>query len=172
MAALSALPSALDEAEKSFQLPAPHIESAARRLQCVPFARSLSGINIRGDAWSWWARAEQRYHRGQIPAEGSVLVFKRRGKKGRGHVAVVTHVLSGREIIVDHANWLRGGLVHRSERVHDISPANDWSTVKVWYTPGNRYGKAPYATYGFIYPVLASEPLHFQSTQRTARAAP
>jgi len=28
--------------------------AAARPLQCVPYARQLSGLDIRGDAWSWW----------------------------------------------------------------------------------------------------------------------
>lgn len=172
IAALNVPPPVVEDGDGTDQIPAPHIESVSKRLQCVPFARELSGINIRGDAWSWWASAAHRYHRGQIPAEGSVLVFKRKGKRGKGHVAVVTHVLSGREIVVDHANWLKGGRIHRSERVRDISPDNDWSSVRVWYTPGSRYGKAPYATYGFIYPVIASEPLNLRLDQKTARVAP
>lgn len=149
--------------------PPPHIEGSGPRMQCVPFAREHSGISIRGDAWTWWASAERLYHRGAIPAAGSVLVFKRKGKSFRGHVAVVTHVLSGREIVVDHANWLKGGRVHRGERVRDVSPDNDWSMVRVWYTPGARYGRAPYATYGFIYPVPASTPLDLRIVQKTAR---
>src|SRR3546814_5614904 len=29
--------------------------------QCVPFARAASGIQIYGDAWTWWGQAEDRY---------------------------------------------------------------------------------------------------------------
>jgi surface antigen len=151
--------------------PPPHIEAGGPRMQCVPFARALSGIDIRGDAWTWWASAERRYHRGAIPAEGAVLVFKRKGKSFRGHVAVVTHVLSAREIVVDHANWLKGGRIHRGERVRDVSPDNDWSLVRVWYTPGARFGRAPYATYGFIYPVAASARLDLGAAQKSARVS-
>jgi surface antigen len=151
------------------EIPEPRIDGAAHRLQCVPFARARSGIDLRGDAWTWWAGAETRYHRGRIPAEGAVLVFRRKGKS-RGHVAVVTHVLSAREIVVDHANWLRGGRIHLNERVRDVSPANDWSSVQVWYTPGRKYGRADYPTYGFIYPVAFSQPLDLR-VRRTAEAA-
>jgi surface antigen len=158
-------------APSSLAVPEPEIDASAHRLQCVPFARSRSGINLRGDAWTWWAGAETRYHRGHIPAEGAVLVFKRKGRS-RGHVAVVTHVLSAREIVVDHANWLRGGRIHLRERVRDVSPGNDWSTVQVWYTPGRKYGRAGYPTYGFIYPVAMSEPLDLRLGQRAAQTSP
>ena len=29
-------------------------------LQCVPYARQVSGIQIYGDAWTWWDQAEGR----------------------------------------------------------------------------------------------------------------
>jgi hypothetical protein len=36
---------------------------AAAVLQCVPYARAQSGIEIRGNAGTWWAQAEGRYAR-------------------------------------------------------------------------------------------------------------
>ena len=33
-------------------------------LQCVPYARQVSGIRIFGDAHTWWGQAEGRYARG------------------------------------------------------------------------------------------------------------
>ena len=33
--------------------------------QCVPFARAASGIQIYGDAWTWWDQAEGRYQIGR-----------------------------------------------------------------------------------------------------------
>src|SRR3982750_166961 len=40
--------------------------------QCVPFARAASGIQIYGDAWTWWSQAEGRYRRGQTRRGGGV----------------------------------------------------------------------------------------------------
>ena len=48
-------------------------------LQCVPFARMLSGIQIFGDAWTWWQKAAGRYAQGFVPKAGAVLVFKPSG---------------------------------------------------------------------------------------------
>ncbi len=72
-----------------------------------------------------------------------------------GHVAVVSRVLSAREVLIDHANWggpgIRRGTVMRGISVVDVSPANDWSEVRV-QVGWNRgtYGRV-YPTYGFIY---------------------
>ncbi len=129
----------------------PRIVTPARRLQCVPFARELSHLNIRGDAWTWWAQAKGRYQRGDKPAVGAVLVLKRKGRS-RGHLAVVTQVVSDREIIASHANWLNRGQIHMNTPIHDVSRNNDWSAVKIWYTPGNVLGRSAYPAYGFIYP--------------------
>ena len=35
--------------------------------ECVPFARAASGIQIYGDAWTWWDQADGRYKRGTSP---------------------------------------------------------------------------------------------------------
>jgi surface antigen len=131
----------------------PRIVKASARLQCVPYARDLSTIQIRGDAWTWWASAKGRYERGQEPRLGAVLVLKRKGNS-RGHLAVVTRIVNEREIIVNHANWLNRGRVHLDTPIRDVSPNNNWSAVRVWYTPGNVLGKSTYPAYGFIYPPL------------------
>lgn len=131
----------------------PRIVSGSRRLQCVPYARWRSKIAIRGDAWTWWRRASGTYRRGAQPAVGAVLVLKRKASGGRGHLAVVTRILSDREIVVDHANWLNRGKIHKDTVVRDVSARNDWSAVRVWYTPGHQYGLTVYHPYGFIYPM-------------------
>ena len=44
--------------------------------ECVPYARNLSGVQIWGDAVTWWRQAENKYVRSGRPAEGSVLVLR------------------------------------------------------------------------------------------------
>ncbi len=127
------------------------IETPKRPLQCVPYAREMSGVQIRGDARTWWQQAKGRYARSGQPALGAVLVLKPRGAS-RGHVAVVTHMLNDREIVVEHSNWLNRGRVHKDTPVRDVSPKGDWSAVRVWYTPGRKYGARTYRVYGFILP--------------------
>ena len=130
----------------------PRIVKSPRFLQCVPYARRQSNIQIRGDAWTWWRSAKGRYDRGRQPAVGSVLVLKRKGRS-RGHLAFVHRILDDRTIVVDHANWLNQGRIHKDIRVRDTSPGNDWSAVRVWYAPGRRYGGSTYHPHGFIYPI-------------------
>lgn len=130
----------------------PRIAKGSPGLQCVPYAREQSGIPIRGDAWSWWGKAEKKYHRSSRPAVGAVLVVARTAKNRYGHLAVVTRIVTDREIIVNHANWLHKGQIHLDTPVRDVSPRNDWSQVKFWYIPGNVLGKSTYPVSGFIYP--------------------
>ena len=127
--------------------------SAPRPLQCVPHARALSGLPIRGDAWTWWRTAEGRYQRGASPRPGSVLVLKKTQRLSRGHLAVVTRVLGPREVLAEHANWLNRGMIHRNVPLVDVSPANDWSQVRLWYVPGSQLGRRTYPAHGFIHPV-------------------
>jgi hypothetical protein len=129
----------------------PRIVTPERRLQCVTYARRLSRLDLRGDAWTWWKKAEGRYRRGSRPAVGSVLVLRRKGGS-RGHLAVVTRIVGDREIVASHANWLNHGRIHVDTPIRDVSPKNDWSAVRVWYTPGKVLGKSVYPAYGFIYP--------------------
>lgn len=129
----------------------PRIVTPPRRLECVPYARKLTNIQIRGNAWTWWDAAKGRYRRGRQPAVGAVLVLRRKGRS-LGHLAVVTEVVSDRVVVADHANWLNRGKIHMNTPIHDVSRNNDWSAVKIWYTPGNVLGRSAYPAYGFIYP--------------------
>ncbi len=145
--------------QQAVALPAPpylsetpaRIVTPQNRSQCVPYARQISKVSIRGDAWTWWPSAKGRYERGSTPKVGSVLVLKRAKRLRYGHIAVVTRILGSREIIIDHANWLNRGRLHLGTPVRDVSANNDWSTVRVWYTPGKQYGVRSYHAHGFIY---------------------
>lgn len=128
------------------------IVTPSRPLECVPYARRISGIAIRGDAWTWWQAADGRYARSARPEPGAVLVLKRTSRLRGGHLAVVTGLLSEREIVVEHANWLNRGRIHKGSLVMDVSKNNDWSVVRIWYTPGRQYGVRSYPAYGFILP--------------------
>ena len=123
----------------------------AAGLQCVPYARAHSGINLRGDAYTWWDKAAGVYARGHDPIEGSVLVLNGYGKH-RGHVAVVRRIVSPREIRIDHANWLDDRAVYVNDPVVDVSDANDWSQVKVWNIRSGSWGTRTYHVQGFIGP--------------------
>ncbi len=119
-------------------------------LQCVPFARENSGIEIIGNAVNWWDNAAGIYERGSRPEVGSVLNFRSIRRMRLGHVAVVTRVIDGREVEIDHANWAFPGGVSRSINVIDVSPANDWTAVRVALGQTNVFGSV-YPTFGFIY---------------------
>ena len=120
--------------------------------QCVTFARTISGIQIFGDAWTWWNQATSRFRTGDAPETGSVMVFRPTGRMSRGHVAVVSNILTERAIQITHANWGGSrGKIEENVTVVDVSPSNDWSQVKVWYNPINDLGTTVYPTYGFIY---------------------
>ncbi len=130
----------------------PRVTNYSANLQCVPFARQLSGVQLYGNANTWWARAEGRYPRSNSPAFGSVFVLHGYNTSARGHVAVVTHIDSSRLIRVDHANWLNGGEISRGVPILDVSPNNDWTEVRVWHVPGDHWGGRVYRADGFIHP--------------------
>ena len=130
----------------------PRIVTPAKRLQCVPYARQQSQIPIRGDAWTWWQQAAGTYQRSSRPVVGSVMVFSKTRRNRYGHLAVVTRIVSDREIVARHANWLNKGRIHIDTPIRDVSRNNDWSAVRVWYTPGNVFGRHDYPVYGFILP--------------------
>ncbi|MBB4085743.1 CHAP domain-containing protein [Sphingomonas carotinifaciens] len=125
--------------------------AAAQFWQCAPYAREISGIDIHGNANTWWGQAEGRYERGHTPQAGSVLAFEATRRMRVGHVAMVSRVVSEREVLLTHANWSRRGGIERDVRAIDISPNNDWSQVKVWYGPNGGLGTSSYPTKGFIY---------------------
>jgi len=119
--------------------------------QCAPYAREISGIQIHGNANTWWGQAAGRYERGNAPKVGAVLSFRSTSRMRVGHVAMVSQIVSDREVLLTHANWSRRGGVERNVRAIDVSDAGDWSLVKVWYAPQGGLGTSSYPTDGFIY---------------------
>lgn len=123
--------------------------------ECVPFARQASGIQIYGDAWTWWDQAKGRYQRGQTPRVGAVLAFSKSARLPLGHVAVVSRIVEDRVLMITHANWsrLNGERGHAEQDVtlFDVSPRGDWSLVKVWYRDRGGLGSSIYPAHGFIY---------------------
>lgn len=119
--------------------------------QCAPYARTISGIEIRGNANTWWGQAAGRYARGHAPKVGAVLAFSATSRMRMGHVAMVSSVVSDREVLLTHANWSRRGGIERDVRAIDVSENGDWSMVKVWYGPQGGLGTSAYPTKGFIY---------------------
>jgi surface antigen len=124
---------------------------------CALYARAETGVYLYGAAGGWWDEAAGRYQRGQSPALGAILVFKRSGYTPSGHVAVVSGVVSSREILIDHANWYRGR-VSRGMSAIDTSPNNDWTSVAVRDLRSGAYGRRS-PTYGFVYPTTGARQL-------------
>jgi len=123
--------------------------------ECVPFARAASGIQIYGDAWTWWDQAKGRYQRGQVPRVGAVLAFSKSPQLRLGHVAVVSRVVEKRVLMITHANWSRfngeRGHAEQDVTLFDVSERGDWSLVKVWYRDRKGLGSSIYPAHGFIY---------------------
>lgn len=130
--------------------PAPSVLEPLKRLSCVPYARLRSGLQIFGDAKLWWSKATNLYAQLATPVKEAVMVFSGSGRLSRGHVAVVTQVMSPREIKVDHANWQNHGEIDLNMPVLDVSANNDWSKVRVWNVNTNSFGTHVYAISGFI----------------------
>ncbi len=133
----------------------PAAPELAPYLQCVPYARQLTGIQIFGDARTWWQQAEGRYDRGRTPRVGAVMAFVPHRNMTLGHVAAVSQVIDSRTVLLDHANWSpiggRRGQIERNVRAVDVSPGNDWSQVRVWYGPLGALGTTEWPVHGFIY---------------------
>ena len=140
-------------------------------LQCVPYARQVSGIQIYGDAHTWWDQAEGRYRRGNQPKVGAVMAFRPYAKMQLGHVAAVSQIIDSRTVLLKHANWSpidgRRGQIEDNVRAIDVSPGNDWSEVRVWFDPIQGLGTTHWPVEGFIY---ADKPGK-QKKQRTTRIA-
>lgn len=135
---------------------APHAATGAGYLECVPYARSRTGIEIYGNAHTWWEQAKGRFPRYQSPRVGAVIAFQPHGNMALGHVAAVSRVIDKRTILVSHANWSpmndRRGWVEENVPVVDVSEWNDWSRVRVWYAPTRSLGTTQWPIQGFIYP--------------------
>ncbi len=137
------------------------IPAQAIALQCVPYARQASGVQIFGNANTWWGQAAGKYDRGTEPKVGAVMTFKATKGNPLGHVAMVSKIVSDREVLVDHANWSliggRRGHIERGARVLDVSASGDWSAVKVWYATIGDMGRTTYPLHGFIYNAKPAE---------------
>ena len=124
-------------------------------LQCVPYARQVSGIRIHGDAWTWWGQAEGRYATGTRPRVGAVMALKPHGNSRLGHVAAVSRIIDSRTVLIRHANWSpingRRGQIEDNVRAVDVSAAGDWSEVRVWFAPIGDLGGTHWPVQGFIY---------------------
>jgi hypothetical protein len=125
-------------------------------LQCVPYARQVTGVRIYGDAWTWWGQAEGKYKRGYAPKVGAVMALKPHGGSHLGHVAAVSKIVDARTILIRHANWSpingRRGQIEDNVRAIDVSPENDWSEVRIWFAPIGAIGGSSWPVQGFIYP--------------------
>jgi surface antigen len=133
-----------------------HIETPKTPLQCVPYARQRSGIALFGDAGTWWDQAAGHFARNSTPVLGAVMVLTGYAGPGRGHVAVVSRMVSDREIRIDHANWLNDGAIYLDDPVVDVSEDNDWSEIRVWNPRAGSWGVRTYLVQGFIGPGPAS----------------
>lgn len=140
--------------------PPPSVEHPIKRLFCVEYARMRSGLAVFGDAKLWWKRAQNLYARMSHPVEEAVMVFSGTRRLRRGHVAVVTHIVSPREIIVDQANWQNHGEIDHNTPVLDVSENNDWSRVRVWNVSAKQYGSHVYPISGFIAKDLVRQALN------------
>ena len=132
------------------ELPQPSVETPLHKLFCVEYARARSGLAVFGDAKFWWARAKNLYARATTPVENAVMVFSGSARLKKGHVAVVTDIVSKREIRVDQANWQNHGEIDHATPVLDVSARNDWSKVRVWDMRSGGFGAHVYAISGFI----------------------
>lgn len=125
------------------------MRSKGQRVWCVPFARNASGIEIYGNAKTWWSQAAGQYQRQKTPHPGAVMAFSATRSNPLGHVAVVSKVDGPRRIEVNHANWRRNR-VSLGMAVVDVSKNNDWSAVRLESNPG-AFGRV-YPITGFILP--------------------
>ncbi|MEZ5959830.1 MAG: CHAP domain-containing protein [Hyphomonadaceae bacterium] len=150
-------PSSFERAPDADYEPIARVTNYRARLQCVPFARRESGVEIYGNANTWWRQAQGRYETTETPSEGAVMVLHGYNTNARGHVAVIKEQVSSRLIIVDHANWLNGGEITRDVPIMDVSEAGDWSEVRVWNVTGRHWGGRTYRVQGFILNMLTEQ---------------
>lgn len=164
-------PSAFERPADETYEPTAYVDDPKARLQCVPFARDESGVEIYGNANTWWRQARGRYETSSAPEEGGVMVLRGYATANRGHVAVVREVVSPRLIIVDHANWLNAGEITRNVPIRDVSPNGDWSQVQVWHVPGRHWGARTYQVQGFILDLIEQAQAQTASAPAAAPAA-
>ncbi len=139
---------------QAYSQPQFELEEPIAYTSCVPYARSVSGVQLFGDAWTWWKGADGKYAKGVKPTKGSVLTLTKTKSLPMGHVAVVAALSEDpRKLWVDHANWGDNGntrgKIHKRQPVIDVSANNDWSEVRFMNTVGT-FGRV-YPAQGFIY---------------------
>ncbi|MGN6356456.1 MAG: CHAP domain-containing protein [Novosphingobium sp.] len=152
---LAAADAAIDLRDDDVRVSGGGAASLPPYLQCVPYARRVSGIQIFGDAHTWWDQAAGRYERGYKPRVGAVMTFKPFGNMRLGHVAAVSRVVDSRTVLLRHSNWSpingRRGQIEDDVRAIDVSESNDWSEVRVWFDPIQALGGTHWPVQGFIY---------------------
>lgn len=139
------------------------LQSRGARVWCVPFARNLSGVEIHGNARTWWKQAQADFPVSHAPELGAVMAFAPTSAMPLGHVGVVSAVEGDRKIRIDHANWHRNE-VSLNMSVIDVSKNNDWSRVRVETYPG-AYGSV-YPINGFILPDSPTQALATRLKER------
>ena len=166
-AAVVAAPPAFASPSDDFAIAGDQAEDAPY-LQCVPYARQVSGVALFGDAHTWWGQAAGKYARGNRPKVGAVMSFKPFGNSRLGHVAAVSKVIDSRTVLIRHANWSpingRRGQIEDDVRAVDVSEANDWSAVRVWFAPIQALGTTHWPLNGFIYPEKGPDRLQAPGT--------
>lgn len=153
---------------------------AGLTFECVEYARGLTRVRITGNASAWWDKAAPLYARGTMPRQGSILVLPPHAEMRLGHVAVVSQIVGPRQIMLRHANWspVDGvrGKVEEDVPALDVSAANDWSSVRIWYGPINDLGRTHWPVTGFIYPDWKpqpdADPMQEMTRSGVAMAAP
>ncbi len=113
------------------------------------YARAASGIDLRGDAFSWWDLAAGRYLRGNMPEPGAVLVLAQTDRLRLGTCRGGAQVIDQRDILVDHSNWVPGRII-TGMQVQDVSQDNDWTQLR-FFNPQYGVFAAVYPADGFIY---------------------
>ncbi|PVA11758.1 CHAP domain-containing protein [Pelagivirga sediminicola] len=145
----------IDPAREAMALrEAADLRAKGQRVWCVPFARNVSGINIRGNAHTWWNKAAGAFDQSKEPAVGAVMSFRSTPSMPLGHVAVVSEIVAPDRIRVDHANWHRDQ-VSQGMTVIDVSGKGDWSSVRLESNPDS-FGSV-YPVNGFILPPAQPE---------------
>lgn len=152
---LLTLTACVNDADRTASRPTQGASLLPPPTQCVPFVREISGIPLRGDAWTWWDGAGGRYARGGTPQPDAILVLRATEQLPRGHLAIVRRIIGPREVTVTHVDWGNDEptrrLVHDSMPVIDVSPENDWTQLRFWNATAHAFGRI-YSAYGFIYP--------------------
>lgn len=145
--------------------------SPAWAVECVQFVkdelaksyptRDFSALH--GNAADWYRNAKKAHGTsvvGALPSKGAVMVFAGSGDAASfpryasfasgslGHVALVSKVVNGQNILVDHSNWRRGV----TDRNVPVTTSDNWTTASVYNVETRTMGGGRWAVAGFISP--------------------